>query len=604
MCSCSVRSAARRSRPGAPAPRRWDAPWCTAEVSGAFVVAVVCDNDEVDHVAATLGDGSDLLIAQPLARVGGHLPGDDAADGPAVIADLGAGDDTFVGSPLAETVYDGPGADDVQGYAPAGGGHDVLVQPDVANPAIEDADDKLDTDYVAGIVDYSARTTGGVVVSARDWVQNDGAPGENDRVTAYGVRGTSSADTITAAITGEEFIAFDFAGEGGDDVLQGGAGADRLDGGDGNDELTGDIGADLVSGGAGDDRIHENDGDPENAVTCGSGADVVQADPAGVDDDIEPAGAAGAGCETVTRAALAPLETAITSQLPPATNDATPTVSFISSEPRAGFECSLDGSPYVGCGSPITAAPALADGSHELLVRAVWGTRKDPTPAKVTTIVDTVAPETTVLPPAPPSGGAIAKTWSSTRRSHVPVPGRRGRLGRLHDLAGRRRDRRGRPRARGPGGRRRHERRRDPGVDDVQHAAAETDGLDHRRPRGRLPRPGPHLHRRDGAGDCRRPGAGAGLGRRRRRLRRRLRNDADDRVRDARAEDRARQGDGRGAARRSRSGRSRSTTARPPVRPRAPRRPSRPPSRSCWAARIRTAKPSCSRSSGSRPTVR
>ena len=388
------------------------ASWCTAQVFGAFVQSITCETDEVDHISATLGDGDDFLLAQALSRIGGHRPGDPAG-APAVIADLGAGDDTFVGSALAETVYDGPGTDNVQGYAPGGGGHDRLVQPDVANPAVEDAGDQLDTDYVAGVVDYGARTSGGVKVTARDWVQNDGAPGENDRVTAYGVRGTEFADEITAAITSEEFIAFDFAGGGGDDVIRAGAGADKIDGGAGDDEITGDIGADEISGGPGDDEIDENDGNPEGSIACGAGADTVKADPADVDDDIEPAGDAGAGCETVTRAALPPLETMVTAWPGPATSDNTPTVEFESSEPRAWFECSLNGGDWTPCGSPLTPPSPLADGSHELRVRSVWGVRTDPTPAQFTTLIDTGDPETTVLPPDLPEDGVLAKTWSS-----------------------------------------------------------------------------------------------------------------------------------------------------------------------------------------------
>jgi hypothetical protein len=57
-------------------------------------------------------------------------------------------------------------------------------------------------------------------------------------------------------------------------------------------------------------------------------------------------------------------------QDPTPTSDPTPTVRFSSSDPMAGFECSVDaGAPEV-CASPHTTA-SLADGQHRLNVRAI-----------------------------------------------------------------------------------------------------------------------------------------------------------------------------------------------------------------------------------------
>ena len=79
----------------------------------------------------------------------------------------------------------------------------------------------------------------------------------------------------------------------GDDRASGAAGDDRMDGGAGADILHAGTGADSVSGGDGADDIRSRD-DIRDEVACGEGADALAAD---------PADAAGADCETVTRAA-------------------------------------------------------------------------------------------------------------------------------------------------------------------------------------------------------------------------------------------------------------------------------------------------------------
>ncbi len=389
-------------------------PWCSTTMSGAFAISIVCQTAAVDRIATSLGDGDDFLLAQALTRVGDHTS-TDHEDDPAIVADLGSGDDTYAGgTPFGETVMDGPGTDYVSTCCTLPAGGDRLVQPDVADPASEDAEDFLDTSYERGVVDYGARSGGqGVDVTARSWAGNDGAPGESDTVAAYGVRGTDHDDTLITAVDTEELIAHSFFGGGGDDTLRGGAGADFLDGGSGNDTLTGDIGADELSGGPGADIFNENEGEPEGDLTCGTGIDTVFADPASIDANVEAAGSAEAGCETVTRREPAPLETTVDSQPPAATNDATPTVSFSSNERRAWFECSLDGAPYQWCASPLTSPAALPDGPHVLLLRARWGTRMDETPAEVELTVDTVDPQTSVEAPVSSVHDRVDAGWTS-----------------------------------------------------------------------------------------------------------------------------------------------------------------------------------------------
>jgi Thrombospondin type 3 repeat/RTX calcium-binding nonapeptide repeat (4 copies) len=75
------------------------------------------------------------------------------------------------------------------------------------------------------------------------------------------------------------------------DELSGGEGNDTADGGEGDDVLAGDEGIDTLVGGGGADGITARDGEAD-AVTCGEGADTVDADTLDrVSDD----------CETVTR---------------------------------------------------------------------------------------------------------------------------------------------------------------------------------------------------------------------------------------------------------------------------------------------------------------
>jgi hypothetical protein len=64
----------------------------------------------------------------------------------------------------------------------------------------------------------------------------------------------------------------------GPDAAFGGDGADTLSGRAGRDRLFGERGHDRLIGGAGRDRLHADDDDPDRAINCGPGDDIVFAD--------------------------------------------------------------------------------------------------------------------------------------------------------------------------------------------------------------------------------------------------------------------------------------------------------------------------------------
>ena len=96
---------------------------------------------------------------------------------------------------------------------------------------------------------------------------------------------------------------------------------------------------------------------------------------------------------TVTPADTTPPETAITSAPSGANASTSATISF-SSEPGARFHCSLDGAAFSDCTSPASYS-GLGQGGHTLDVRAIdQAGNVDPTPARATWTVDTLAPDT------------------------------------------------------------------------------------------------------------------------------------------------------------------------------------------------------------------
>jgi uncharacterized repeat protein (TIGR01451 family) len=93
----------------------------------------------------------------------------------------------------------------------------------------------------------------------------------------------------------------------------------------------------------------------------------------------------------------APVETSITALDPNPTNDSTTDFSFRASKATATFECRLDGGAFAACTTPY-ATPPLPDGPHTLEVRArdTFGS-VDSTPASNTWVIDTLAPDTTLV---------------------------------------------------------------------------------------------------------------------------------------------------------------------------------------------------------------
>ncbi len=91
-----------------------------------------------------------------------------------------------------------------------------------------------------------------------------------------------------------------------------------------------------------------------------------------------------------------PPQTTINSGPSGATNDASPSFTFSSSEAGSSFECRLDAGAWQGCSSPKSYS-GLADGSHTFQVRATDPAgNTDPTPPSRTFTVDTQAPDTTI----------------------------------------------------------------------------------------------------------------------------------------------------------------------------------------------------------------
>ncbi|MDA0164689.1 Ig-like domain-containing protein [Solirubrobacter ginsenosidimutans] len=126
---------------------------------------------------------------------------------------------------------------------------------------------------------------------------------------------------------------------------------------------------------------------PFTTATLGAGThtfDVRATDPAG---NVDPTPAS----QTFTLDTGAP-STTISAGPSGATNDATPTFTFVSDEPGSTFECQIDAAAFVDCTSPFTS-PQLTDGVHTFEVRAtdVAG-NLDATPASRAFTVDTTPP--------------------------------------------------------------------------------------------------------------------------------------------------------------------------------------------------------------------
>jgi Ca2+-binding RTX toxin-like protein len=119
--------------------------------------------------------------------------------------------------------------------------------------------------------------------------------------------------------------------------------------------------------------------------------------------------AAGNEGEATTSWTVETLEpdTFVDSAPPAQSSSADNTIAFSSDNEEATFECSLDeGGTWTDCVSPLVLTDQ-PDADYELFVRAVFGGLTDPTPAKATWTVDTIAP-VLVLTSAP-SGTTTAE---------------------------------------------------------------------------------------------------------------------------------------------------------------------------------------------------
>ena len=281
-------------------------------------------------VRVDLGDGDDRgsiadAVSVPVTVAGG-AGSDLIEDGPrANTLDGGTGDDKLNGGEGDDVLLGGDGNDDLQGKNGRdrldGGAGDDLLHPDGyehANADVVDGGpglDSIEDDYSSRFTDVDplvAITLGGGA--------DDGRPGEGDSLVNVERVALHIGGTFVGSEGADEFklmqvgSASTLEGRGGDDRLRGGDGADRLDGGAGADSLDAGFGDDVIVGGPGrdtisadlaggdcgpmwckypygNDTVEARDGEVDS-ITCGAGADTVNADAA---DVVAP------DCETVVR---------------------------------------------------------------------------------------------------------------------------------------------------------------------------------------------------------------------------------------------------------------------------------------------------------------
>jgi Bacterial Ig domain/Fibronectin type III domain len=102
----------------------------------------------------------------------------------------------------------------------------------------------------------------------------------------------------------------------------------------------------------------------------------------------------------------------ITSSPPDPSNSSSASFSFMSDDPNATYQCSLDNSAWAACTSP-KAYTGLADGAHTFSVRGTDALGNvDPAPPAFTWTIDTVPPDTTIT--AGPQGTATSDSATFT----------------------------------------------------------------------------------------------------------------------------------------------------------------------------------------------
>ncbi|MFM2391330.1 MAG: hypothetical protein RLZZ437_2885 [Pseudomonadota bacterium] len=155
--------------------------------------------------------------------------------------------DTLYGSAGAELLSGGAGDDVVGGRGggdtlSGGHGNDTLIG-DTGDDLLwgDDGADVLNGQDGLDLAAYWATTGVGVVADLANATLNTGSAAGDTYLSVEGLRGTELNDVL--------------GGDGGANVLFGGAGADHLSGRDGNDSLFGGGGADTLDGGAGFDTL-------------------------------------------------------------------------------------------------------------------------------------------------------------------------------------------------------------------------------------------------------------------------------------------------------------------------------------------------------------
>jgi hypothetical protein len=253
----------------------------------------------------------------------------------------------------------GDGNDGHSGNGGAGGGIAFLLAPTIsgAGRILANGQNGIDANSTAG----------GAV--------NGDSPGGAGAGGSVVVRGT--------AITGISVQAN--GGTGGNQIVANGDEAEGPGGGGGGGfvSINATVTASAVGGAAGTTTSPALTEFPNNGATSGSAGQLQVA-------------AAATGVVPFCSDTTAPNTTITTNPVNP-TIDTTGDFTFTSDDPTATFECRIDGAAFAACTTPFASAP-LAEGSHTFEVRAkdLVG-NVDPTPATFTWVVDTTAPNTTIL---------------------------------------------------------------------------------------------------------------------------------------------------------------------------------------------------------------
>ncbi len=121
------------------------------------------------------------------------------------------------------------------------------------------------------------------------------------------------------------------------------------------------------------------------------------------------------------------IDTTIVTAEPSPTSDPTGDFTFSSTDPTASFECSVDGGAFAACPATFSTT-ALADGTHTLAVRSRNAVLVDATPATATWVVDTTAPDTTIVtaepsPTSDPTGDFVFGSPDATATFECSVDG-------------------------------------------------------------------------------------------------------------------------------------------------------------------------------------